>query len=122
LQAGLVGAVASGAASGRAGSDGAGSDWFGLGAANHAVTRCETTTATMTNGVSVAALWAGITVASSTQVSGRRSIETDTAPIPIAVPVSMGSPGRCDIAIPSAAPRNSDGNTGPPRNEARQSM
>jgi hypothetical protein len=37
------------------------------------------------------------------------------APIPMATPSISGSPGRCDNAMPPAAPRNMAGNTGPPR-------
>lgn len=44
-------------------------------------------------------------VASITEVSGSPSITTDIAPIPIAIPATMGSPGRCDMAIPPAVPR-----------------
>ena len=54
-------------------------------------------------------------MASSTEVSGSLSITADIAPMPMATPDTSGSPGRCDIAIPPAAPMNMAGNTGPPR-------
>ncbi len=37
---------------------------------------------------------------------------THIAPIPMATPATIGSPGRCESAIPPAAPRNIAGNTG----------
>ena len=55
-------------------------------------------------------------MASSTEVSGSRSITALIAPIPMAAPATRGRPGRCDSAMPPAAPRNMAGNVGPPRN------
>ena len=40
---------------------------------------------------------------------------TVIAPIPIAAPAIIDSPGRCESAIPTTAPMNMPGNTGPPR-------
>ncbi len=37
------------------------------------------------------------------------------APIPIATPAIIGSPARCDSAIPPTAPRNIPGEIGLPR-------
>ena len=56
-------------------------------------------------------------MASSTEVSGSRSMTAHIAPMPMAAPATRGSPGRWDRAIPPAAPRNMAGNIGPPRNE-----
>jgi hypothetical protein len=50
-------------------------------------------------------------------VKGSVSIVAHIAPMPIATAGIIGSPGRCEAAIPPAAPMNIDGNTGPPRNE-----
>ena len=55
-------------------------------------------------------------VASSTEVNGRRSIDTHIAPIPIATAGTSCIPGRFMVRTPSAAPMNMLGNTGPPRN------
>ena len=54
-------------------------------------------------------------VVSSTEVSGRPSIAVVIAPMPIAAPAIIGSPPRCESAMPPAAPMNSPGKTGPPR-------
>jgi hypothetical protein len=40
---------------------------------------------------------------------------TDIAPMPVATPATSGNPGRCDMAMPPAAPMNRAGKTGPPR-------
>jgi hypothetical protein len=53
--------------------------------------------------------------ASKTEVSGSLSITTDIAPTPMATPSISGSPGRCDSAMPPAAPTNRAGKVGPPR-------
>ena len=37
------------------------------------------------------------------------------APIPMAMPATIGRPGRWDRAIPAAAPMNIEGKIGPPR-------
>ena len=58
---------------------------------------------------------------SSTEVSGRPSIVTAMAPIPMATPAIMGRPARCDRAMPPAAPMNIDGNVGPPRKALSES-
>ena len=52
---------------------------------------------------------------SSTEVSGRPSIVTAMAPMPMATPAIMGRPARCDSAMPPAAPMNMAGKVGPPR-------
>ena len=54
-------------------------------------------------------------MASSVEVSGSVSITVHIAPMPIATAGISGRPGRCDAAMPPAAPMNIDGNTGPPR-------
>ena len=54
-------------------------------------------------------------VATSTDVSGRSSITTHIAPMPVATPATSGNPGRCDNAMPPAPPMNSAGKVGPPR-------
>ena len=54
-------------------------------------------------------------VASSTEVSGRVSITTVIAPMPIATAGTSGSPGRWDSAMPPAVPMNMAGKIGPPR-------
>ena len=58
---------------------------------------------------------ASSSVASSTEVIGRVSITTLIAPMPMATPAIIGSPGRWDRAMPPAAPMNMAGKTGPPR-------
>jgi hypothetical protein len=40
---------------------------------------------------------------------------TDIAPMPVATPATSGNPGRCDRAMPPAAPMNRAGKMGPPR-------
>ena len=52
---------------------------------------------------------------SSTETSGRPNIATVIAPIPMATPAIIGSPGRCDNAMPPAAPMNMRGEHRPPR-------
>jgi len=54
-------------------------------------------------------------VASSTDVNGSVSMTTDIAPIPMATPATICSPGRCDMAMPPVEPINKAGKTGPPR-------
>ena len=73
------------------------------------------TTATMTSGITASPSEPSRSVASITEVSGSPSITTDMAPIPIARPGTSSIPGRCDAAMPPAAPMNIAGNTGPPR-------
>jgi hypothetical protein len=41
--------------------------------------------------------------------------------MPIAAAGMTSSPGRCDAAIPAAAPTNIAGNTGPPRKALSES-
>jgi hypothetical protein len=74
-----------------------------------------TTTATIASGVTARASEARSRVASRTEVSGSLSITAHIAPMPMATPGTSGSPGKCDRAIPPAAPRNMLGKTGPPR-------
>ena len=74
-----------------------------------------TTTETITNGMRVTPSDCRNSTVSSTEVSGNRSIVTAIAPIPIATPATIGSPGRWDSATPTAAPMNIAGNVGPPR-------
>ena len=73
------------------------------------------TTATITSGVTASPSEASSKVASSTEVSGSRSIATVIAPMPMATAGTSGRPGRCDIAAPPTAPMNIAGKTGPPR-------
>ena len=40
---------------------------------------------------------------------------TTMTPIPTAIAADSGRPGRCDAAMPPAAPRKIAGNVGPPR-------
>ena len=54
-------------------------------------------------------------MASSVEVSGRVSIVHDIAPIPMATAGTRSRPGRCDAAMPPAAPMNMAGKIGPPR-------
>src|SRR5262245_50418776 len=48
--------------------------------------------------------------------NGRRSIDAAIAVIPTATAGVTARPGRCDASKPPAAPMNSAGNVGPPRN------
>jgi hypothetical protein len=69
----------------------------------------------MTSGITARPSEASRSVASSTDVSGRPSIATDIAPMPVATPATSGKPGRWDKAMPPAAPMNNAGKMGPPR-------
>jgi len=69
----------------------------------------------MTSGVTAKLSDESNSTASSTAVSGSRSIPTTMAPMPIATAGTSGSPGRCDSATPPAAPMKIDGKIGPPR-------
>ena len=69
----------------------------------------------MTSGVTASPSENSKIVASSTEVSGSVSITTDIAPRPMATAGTSGNPGRCDRAMPPAAPMNSAGKIGPPR-------
>jgi hypothetical protein len=60
-------------------------------------------------------------VASIVAVSGSVSITVHIAPMPIAAAGMTSSPGRCDAAIPAAAPMNIAGRPGRPRNELSDS-
>ena len=42
---------------------------------------------------------------------------TVIAPMPIATPAIIGRPGRCESAMPPAAPMNRAGKIGPPRKQ-----
>jgi hypothetical protein len=84
---------------------------------------------TSTNAVTTATIVSGIVlipsvprkrVVSSTAVIGSCSIPAVIAPIPMAAPAIIGRPGRCDIAIPPAAPMNIPGKVGPPRKPASE--
>ena len=55
------------------------------------------------------------TVPTTTALSGSRKIVTMPAAMPTATATVIGNPGRCDIMIPAAAPRNIAGKVGPPR-------
>ena len=72
-------------------------------------------TATITSGMTARPSEASSRVASRTEVSGSLSITTAIAPMPMATPSISGSPGRCDSAMPPAAPMNRAGKVGPPR-------
>src|SRR6266545_7072766 len=74
-----------------------------------------TTTATITSGITARPSDSSNRVASNTEVIGSFNITAHIAPMPMATPGTSGSPGRCDSAIPPAAPRNIAGKTGPHR-------
>ena len=80
-----------------------------------------TATATTTWGVTATPSVPIRRTASSVDVSGRRSIAAHMAPIPVAIPAARFMPGNALAAIPSAAPTNIEGKTGPPRNALRES-
>jgi len=75
----------------------------------------ETTTATMISGIVLMPLVPRNSVVIRTAVRGSWSIPAVIAAIPIAAPAIIGRPGRCDSAIPPAAPMNMPGKVGPPR-------
>jgi len=52
---------------------------------------------------------------SKTAVIGNLSAPAVMAPTPSATPAIIGKPGRCESAIPPAAPMNMAGKIGPPR-------
>jgi hypothetical protein len=54
-------------------------------------------------------------VASNTAVIGSRSMVAVIAPMPMAAPEIMSSPGRWESATHPTAPRNIAGKIGPPR-------
>jgi hypothetical protein len=81
------------------------------------VTTWATTTATITTGIACTPSAPSRRVASSVDVNGSVSIVADIAPMPIATAGIIDSPGRCEAAIPPAAPMNIAGKMGPPRNE-----
>ena len=61
-------------------------------------------------------------VAMTTDDSGSLRNATTITPIPTATAGASGSPGRCDAAMPPAAPRKMAGNVGPPRKLPRQAL
>lgn len=69
----------------------------------------------MTSGMTASPSEASRRVASSTEVSGSVSMTALIAPMPIAAPATAGSPGRCENAMPIAAPMYIAGKIGPPR-------
>src|SRR3954447_14049575 len=83
--------------------------------ATRAVITYDTTTATITRGITFRPSDESSNVARSTDVRGKDSMVQLIAPMPIANAGTSGRPGRCDAAIPPAAPMNIAGNTGPPR-------
>jgi hypothetical protein len=100
---------------GTAASSGSGTFGAGGGPASHLETTNETTTATITTGITLMPLALKNSVVSRTAVIGSCSIPAVIAPTPIAAPVIIGRPARCDSAIPPAAPMNMPGKVGPPR-------
>ena len=77
-----------------------------------------TVTATMTSGIAASPSEPSTNVATRTEVSGSRSMATQAAPIPIAIAGTRGRPGRWVSRIPTASPRSTAGNVGPPRKAA----
>ena len=96
---------------GSAGSTG----WGGPGVGRMVVATYATTTATMTSGVICSPSLPSSRVASRTEVSGSRSIAQHIAPMPMPIAGARLMPGSPLIAMPSTAPTNMAGNTGPPR-------
>ena len=80
-----------------------------------AETTYATATAMIASGVTGTPSEPSSRLASRTEVSGSLSITADIAPMPMATAGTSGSPGRCDMAMPPAAPMNMAGKMGPPR-------
>jgi hypothetical protein len=74
-----------------------------------------TVTEMITSGIASRPLDNSSNVASNTAVIGSRSMVAVIAPMPMAAPEIMSSPGRWESATPSTAPRNIAGKIGPPR-------
>ena len=91
------------------------SGWGGPGVGRIVVTTNATTTATMTSGVLCSPSPPSRRVASRTEVSGSRSIAQHIAPMPMPIAGARLMPGSPLRAMPSTAPMNMAGNTGPPR-------
>ena len=69
----------------------------------------------MTSGVTDSPSAPSNRVASSVEVSGSRSIAAHIAPMPMPMAGARSIPGSPLTAMPSAAPMNIAGKTGPPR-------
>ena len=79
-----------------------------------------TATATTTCGVTATPSTPIKTTARSVEVNGSRNMAAHMAPMPMPIPAAKFMPGNALAAIPSAAPMNIDGKTGPPRNAPRE--
>jgi hypothetical protein len=93
--------------------------WDG-GPVSHLDSTNDVTTAMIVSGIVATPPLPRKRVVSSTAVIGSCSIPAVIAPIPMAAPAISGRPGRCDSAIPPAAPMNIQGKTGPPRKPASE--
>ena len=82
---------------------------------SRAVTTCATTTATITSGMAASPSAPAAAWPAAPPSAGASASTVHIAPIPIAAAGTNSSPGRCEAAIPAAAPTNIAGNTGPPR-------
>ena len=74
-----------------------------------------TVTEMITSGIASRPLDNSSNVASNTAVIGSRSMVAVIAPMPMAAPEIMSSPGTWERATPPTAPRNIAGKIGPPR-------
>ena len=77
-----------------------------------------TTTATMTSGITASPSENNSRGGQQHRRHGQRQHDDAHAPIPMATPATIGSPGRCDMATPPAAPMTS---TGTPDRRGRHS-
>src|SRR6476659_9550972 len=69
----------------------------------------------MIKGIKVTASPRSSSDGSRTETRGRPSIDTDIAPMPMPTQAIIERPGSWESRMPSAAPMNMPGNTGPPR-------
>ena len=60
-------------------------------------------------------------MASSVEVNGSRSMAVHMAPMPMPIAGARSMPGSPVAAMPSTAPMNIEGKTGPPRNALSES-
>src|SRR5262249_46957962 len=72
-------------------------------------------TATTINGATARPAFAASSVAIITEVRGRRSTDTQTAPTRAAIAWVSAYPGRCSAISPATTPRKIAGKVGPPR-------
>ena len=89
------------------------------GSGSTVMTTKATATATTTCGVTDRPSLPSRRVARRVEVSGSLSIAQDSAPIPIPIAGPRSIPGSPLTAIPSTAPTNMAGKTGPPRKALR---